>query len=150
MLALIFKKHSRFALALASAAVIAACATPRSRIKRHQAAFDSYPPAIRQDIRDGKVDIGFTREQVELALGRPDRTYTRKTAAAAQEVWAYGLDSGGPRFGLGLGMGSGRGRGFLGGGVGVATGVGAEPDRGARTRIVFQDGVVVSVEKRQN
>lgn len=142
----------RLAAALAAAAAIAACASPQSRIKRHQAAFDSYPPGVQEKIRAGQADVGFTREQVEMALGAPERTYTRKTAAAAQEVWSYGLGSRGPRFGFGLGMGSGRGRGGFGGGVGVATGFGAESRGadGASMRIVFQDGVVFSVEKRQD
>ena len=134
----------RFTAAALFAAALAACAGPQSRIKKHQAEFDAYPPAVQQKIRDGQVEVGFTDRQVALSMGRPDRTYTRKTASAQQEVWAYGV--GGSRVGVGLGLGMGGGPGFYGGGVSVASD--PEIDRGERTRIVFQDGVVVSVESR--
>lgn len=120
----------------------AACATPESRIKRHKAAFDAYPAEVQERIRAGQVDVGFTREQVELALGRPDRKYARQTAAAAQDVWAYGAGSVRPSLSLGFGMGSGGG-GFYGGGLGVGSKAGRED----RARVVFQDGAVVSVER---
>ena len=64
------------------AAALAGCAGPRQRIKKHQAEFDSYTPEIQQKIRAGQVDVGFTDRQVALALGRPDRVYSRKTASA--------------------------------------------------------------------
>jgi hypothetical protein len=131
------------------AASLAACAGPQSRIKKQQTLFDAYPPAVQQKIRDGQADVGFTKEQVTMALGRPDRTYTRKTAAAEQEVWAYGVSDGGPRLSLGFGMGFGGGAGMSAGGIGVETGAGPEGDDRARVRVVFQDGKVFSVESRR-
>ena len=128
-----------------AAFVAAGCASPKYRIRRHQAAFDSYPPAVQKEIREGQVEVGFTPEQVEMALGRPDRRYDRKTAAAAQDVWAYG-GSVSPRLGLGFGMGSGG----VGGGLGVDTGVDTGFGGDERVRVVFQNGVVVSVESRKN
>src|SRR5258708_4829348 len=98
------------------ASILSACASPQSRIKRHQAEFDAYPTAVQQKIRDGQADVGFTSEQVALALGRPDRRYTRKAAAATQEVWVYGYGSGVTSVGLGFGMAS-RGLSAFGGGV---------------------------------
>lgn len=131
------------------AAAFAACAGPRSRIKKSRAEFDSYPAAVQQKILAGQVDVGFTDRQVAMALGRPDRVYARKTAAAQQEVWAYGGPGDGPRAGIGMGlaMGAPGGPGFYGGGVGLATD--PEIDRGERVRIVLQDGVVVAVESRR-
>ena len=126
------------------ATALAACSGPQSRIKKHQADFDSYSPAIQEKIRAGQVDVGFTDRQAAMAMGRPDRTYTRKTASAQQEVWAYG--GGGSRVGVGLGLGMGGGPGFYGGGVGISSDPGV--DRGERVRIVLQDGVVVAVESR--
>ena len=123
---------------------LAACATPKSRIERHQEAFDAYPPAVRESIRAGQAEVGFTRDQVELALGRPDRKYVRKTGAGVQDVWAYGASSARPGLSLGLGMGSGAG-GIFSGGVGVDSG----GDREDRARVVFQGDAVVSVEKLQ-
>jgi hypothetical protein len=138
---------SRLAAAAVIAAALAACAGPRSRIKKHQADFDSYPPAVQQKIRAGQVDVGFTDQQVSLALGRPDRVYSRKTATSQQEVWAYGGGGYGPQIGFGLGMGSGAGPGFYSGGIAVAS----DPsiDRGERVRVVFENGTVVAVESRR-
>jgi hypothetical protein len=140
-------KTKRYLLAALILAALAGCAGPRERIKKHQAEFDAYSPEVQQKIRNGEVDVGFTDRQVALALGRPDRVYSRKTAAADQEVWAYGGGGPGPRVGIGLGMGAGAGPGFYSGGLAVAT----EPDidRGERVRIVFQNGVVVAVESRR-
>lgn len=120
----------------------AACASPKARIRRHQAAFDAYPSEVQAKIRAGEVEVGFTPEQVEIALGVPDRKYVRKTAAGNQDVWGYGAGSARPRLGLSFGMGSGGGGGSYGGGVGVES----EAGRDERARVVFQEGRVVSVE----
>lgn len=133
-----------FGLALA-VLVLAACVSPASRIKRHQAAFDAYPAEVQAGIRAGQVEVGYTREQAELALGRPDRTYVRKTASGTQDVWAYGGRSSHPSLSLGFGMGSGGGGGLYGGGMGLASEAGRED----RARVVFQNDAVVSVEKLQ-
>lgn len=140
-------KASRLAAAAVFAAVLAACASPSSRIRKHQAEFDSYPPGVQQRIRAGQVDVGFTEHQVSLALGRPDRIYTRETAGPKQEIWAYGGGGRGPRVGLGFGIGAGAGPAFYNGGVAVAN----EPDLdlGERVRVVFQNGVVAAVESRR-
>lgn len=124
----------------------AACSSPASRIRRQKAAFDGYPTAVQEMIRRGQVEVGFTPEQVTLAMGKPDRQYVRKTASGAQDVWGYGIGSSRPRMGLNLGMGS------WGGGGGVSGGVGMESEAGhdERARVVFQDGRVASVERLQN
>ena len=142
-------KHPRLVSILGLAAALAACSTPQSRIKRRQAEFDSYPPEVQRAIRAGQADVGFTREQVALALGRPDRMDTLKTAAGVQDVWLYGIGSGGPRVGLGFGLGAGPGA-VVGGGVGAVGDVGLAPDASvvgdARLRVVFQGERAVSVE----
>ena len=127
---------------LLAAVALAACASPQSRIKKNRTEFDSSPPAIQRLIQDGQVDVGFTKKQAMIALGRPDRVYTRKTAAATQEIWAYG-QAGRSHFGFSLGMG------FGGGPIGLGTGIGIGPeaDMQDRLRVVFQDETVVSVEK---
>jgi hypothetical protein len=141
-------KLERLLLAALFATALAACAGPSSRIKKRQAEFDAYPADVQKKIRAGQVDVGFTDQQVALALGRPDRIYARKTAAAAQEVWAYGGAYGSRvGVGLGLGLGMGAGPGFYGGGFSVESDPGI--DHGERTRVVLQNGVVVSVESRQ-
>lgn len=134
-----------FAVALLAAA-LASCASTQSRIKKHQERFDAYPPEVQQKIRDGQVAPGFTFEQAEMALGAPDRTYSRVTAGKSQEIWGYGGGPSRARVGFGLGIGSGYPVGY-GGGIGVGTGGGyAEADR---MRLVFEDGRLLSIEKRE-
>lgn len=71
------------------ALVASGCATPDSRIKRNRAAFDALPPEIQENVRKGNVDIGYPKEAVLIALGQPDREYTRRTADGQVEVWSY-------------------------------------------------------------
>jgi hypothetical protein len=131
------------ALFLTAALAMAACSTPQSRVKRHQAAFDAAPAAAQQKMLAGEVDIGFTPDQVLIALGDPERVYTRRSSGAAtQEVWAYGFG----RTGVGLGIGV-----FSGGPVSTGVSVGTSDDAygEARTRVVFENGVVHTVEQRR-
>lgn len=134
------------ALALClAAALLAACASVNSRIKKHQAEFDSYPPEIQQKIRDGQVDPGFTFTQVELALGAPDRTYSETAPGKEREIWAYGGAPAEPRVGFGFGYSSWH-RGGIGTGVSVGGPGGyAYEDR---VTVVFEGGRVVSVRRR--
>lgn len=132
-----------FPFALA-ATLLAACASPQSRIKKHQALFDAYPPEVQAKIKAGQAEIGFTPEQAQMALGAPAHVYTRKTTSGSQEVWGYG-NAGGPRVGLGLGIFSG---GMASYDVGVGVGTGSDyPDD--RVRVVFENGRVTSVERRE-
>ena len=140
-------KTERLLLSALLAGALAACAGPSSRIKKHQAEFDSYPADVQQKIRAGQVDVGFTDQQVAMALGRPDRGYARKTADVQQEVWAYG-GSYGSHVGVGFGLGLGGGPGYTTGGVMVDPGPGI--DHGERVRGILQSGVVVAVESRQH
>lgn len=71
------------------ALLLAGCATPESRIKKNPAAFNALPPEIQENVRRGRIDIGYPKEAVELALGRPDREYNRRTAAGQTDVWSY-------------------------------------------------------------
>lgn len=65
------------------------CATPESRIKKNPELFSSFPEGAQQQIRQGEVDIGFTPPMVEMALGRPDRQYSRRTPQGLSEIWSY-------------------------------------------------------------
>src|SRR5688500_2094501 len=84
---------------------VAACASTGARIKSNQATFDALPAATQAKIREGKVDVGFTQTMVVMALGKPDRQYTRTTQAGQSEVWAY--RDRGPAFSFGVGVGGG-------------------------------------------
>ena len=65
------------------------CMTRDARIQRNFALFCTYPPATQQAIRSGRVDMGFTREMVYMALGPADRVAARQTVGVASEVWIY-------------------------------------------------------------
>jgi hypothetical protein len=137
------------ALWLAAAALLVlGCSSPGSRIKKNQAVFDSFPPEAQAKVRQGKAAVGMTPEMVRIALGKPDRVYTRATPQGEQEIWAYGGDRrGGPSVGLGLGIFSGSPT-VYGGSVGVGTSdLGVYEDR---ERVVFEKGSVVSVERRES
>ena len=134
-----------FYLFAAALLVLAAgCSTLDSRISKQQALFDGWPADVQQKIRAGRVDLGFTPEQVRVALGEPAKKYHRTTAQGKSEVWTYADRGWGVT--LGVGVGSGRGSGLYGGGVAYEpTGYGADDER---VRIIFEDGRVTSVEKR--
>src|SRR5258708_34073782 len=75
-------------LVLAAVTLLAACAsTPESRIAAHYGVFAEFPPDVRQKIRAGQVDLGFTPEMVQLALGKPARPCTSKNDKREAETW---------------------------------------------------------------
>jgi len=124
------------------AAFLIACDTPQSRIKRNQALFESLPPDAQRKIRSGQVDIGFTKEMVLMALGRPTIRYDRASGGAMEEVWVYREGGGGSNVGLSIGGAVGSSVG-IGGGIGVGDGPGGARDR---ARVVFENGRVVEAE----
>lgn len=74
----------------ATLALLAACAsTPESRIQKNPELFNSFPPEAQEKIKKGDVEIGFTPDMVLMAKDKPDRKYSRKTAAGEAEVWSY-------------------------------------------------------------
>jgi len=122
--------------------VVGGCSTTDSRIKDNQAAFNAAPAEVQTKIRDGKVEVGFTEEQVLMALGKPDRRYTRTTAAGTTDIWAY--EDHKPSFSFGIGMAGGGGGTMVGSGVAIGTG-----DRsGDKLRVIFSGGRVTALETR--
>lgn len=135
-------KHPVFA-ALALALAFAGCSTPDSRIEKNSASFAGYPPAVQAKIRAGEIEVGYTSDMVQLALGKPDRVIRRRTAAGESEVWIYADKS--PTFSFGVGIGGG---GHHSGG-GVAVGASTDGDRDDRLRVVFDAGKVTAIERRK-
>jgi hypothetical protein len=131
-------------LAAGLLALATGCSTVDSRISKSSTEFQSWPADVQAKIRAGQVDVGFTPEQVEVALGEPEKKYTRKTAKGTAEVWAYTKSSG---FSLGLGVGAVGGSGGYGGGVGYDTTSRGGDDE--RVRVIFEAGLVTSVETRE-
>ncbi len=122
---------------------LAGCASsPTSRADKNSAAVASWPADVQTKVREGKVAVGFTQEQVRVAMGDPDQTLTQTAAQISREIWVY-LDHG-PKFSFGLGVGSGGGGSSTAGAVGVSTG-----GRGPRElmRVVFEGGQVSAIEQ---
>jgi hypothetical protein len=128
-------------LLIAVAVAAIACATVEKRIAKNQEAFDAYPPEVQAKIRAEKIAVGFTPEQVVMALGEPDRKTAVTAEDAAGEVWTWSRSV--PGVGVGLGTGS------YGGRVGVGTGIGI--GRGSQredTRVIeFVNGRVTRFEE---
>ncbi|MBI3549430.1 MAG: hypothetical protein HY078_10355 [Elusimicrobia bacterium] len=76
-------------LTLAMALLLAACASPSSRIKARQSKFDAFPEAARRKIRGGDIEVGFTPAMVLIALGEPDRKESKSDGRINREVWTY-------------------------------------------------------------
>ena len=115
-------------------ASLAACTTVATRIKSHQAAFDASPPDVQQKIRQGEAAVGFTSDQVVMALGNPNRVYAKAAPSGEQEIWVYGMDSG-PAGGVVPRYGDG--------GIVVTDAYFEEHER-----VVIEKGVAVGVVKR--
>jgi hypothetical protein len=123
--------------------LVASCASTESRVRRHQTEFEAWPADVQQKVKAGRVDVGFTPAMVRVALGDPERTFTRTTAQGAAEVWVYAEQ--GPKFSFGIGMGSMRGSSAVGGGVTVGD---TFRDNEAM-RVVFENGRVSAIETRK-
>ena len=134
-------------LAWLSLALFAAgCSTVDSRVAKNRAAFSTWPQAVQDKVAAGKIDVGFTPDQVRVALGDPDRIWSRQTADGMSEVWSYRDRGSRFSFGFGVGMGSYGSRGGSFGGIGLQTGPGAYRDD-EKMGVVFNSrGVVSSVE----
>lgn len=79
---------SRFLL-VAGLAVLAGCSTPQTRIDRNPQIFSTLSPTDQELIKQGKIAVGFTQDEVKLALGDPDRIYVRTDANGTNETWSY-------------------------------------------------------------
>lgn len=130
-------------LVLAAAlALSTGCSSVESRIQSHQTDFNTWPPPVQQMVSAGQIGVGLTREQVEVALGRPDSTFLRTATNGTFEVWSY--RDRGPRFSFGIGMASFGRSSAVGGGIGVNN-VGYA---GEHLRVTFdQTGHVSSIER---
>jgi len=67
----------------------AGCESVESRIKEKPAVFASVDKATQDKIKQGIIDLGYTEDMVYLALGKPDQTSEKVTAAAHNLVWSY-------------------------------------------------------------
>lgn len=137
------------AVLLSLGALLAGCSTVDSRIDKNRAAFNTWPPAVQDKVVRGQIDVGFTTDQVRVALGEPDRVWSRTTADGTSEVWSY--RERGPRFGFGVGVGMGSfgSRGGSFGSIGLHTGTGGYHDDEKMGVVFDRTGQVASIETRQ-
>lgn len=133
---------------LAMLVILAGCATVDSRIAKNRADYEKWPLAVREKVAAGQIDLGFSVQQVAVALGEPDRVFTRTTSDGTSQVWSY--RERGPRFGIGIGVGLGSwssGRGGSLGTIGIGTGGGYRDDE--KVGVVFDEtGRVSAIETR--
>ena len=140
------KTNVRFLLS-ALVLTLAGCSTVDSRIAKNREVFNTWPAPVQDKVVVGQIDIGFTPDQVRVALGEPDRIFTRTTGDGTSQVWSY--RERGPRFGFGVGVGMGSfgGRGGTFGGVTMGTGGDYLDDE--KTGVVFDPtGRVSAIETR--
>ena len=133
--------------AVAVFVLAAGCSTVDSRIASNRRAFDTWPPSVREKVAAGRIDLGFTTDQVRVALGEPDRIWSRTTADGTSQVWSYRQPSSRVYLGLGLGVGSFGRRGGTFGSIGIGTSTGYRD--GENLGVVFdRNGVVTALESR--
>jgi hypothetical protein len=63
--------------------------TPARRIERNAELFKTLPPEVQANLRQGRIEVGYTKDMVYLALGGPQRVFARKTATAETTIWSY-------------------------------------------------------------
>ena len=121
---------------------VAGCSTTETRARK-SAEFATWPEAVQDTVLAGRIDIGFTAEQVRVALGDPDYRFTRTTSDGSTEVWGYRDKK--PRLGFGIGFGGYSGS--TGVGTGVMVGSDTRPDD-EKVRVIFdRAGRVSAVEE---
>lgn len=69
--------------------LLAGCETPGRRIARDPELFHTWTPEVQAAVKEGQVQVGFDKDMVTMALGRPSRIYARATARGRSEVWSY-------------------------------------------------------------
>lgn len=117
--------------------------TPDQRIAQNQAVFAQFSPDVQQNLRAGRIDVGYTDQMVLIALGEPAHRLERVDATGHTEVWVYVRNA--PQFSFGFGFGSfGR---HSASSVGVSTSTGYYDDEALR--VEFQQGRVVRIDYRK-
>jgi hypothetical protein len=82
-------RHLLSLFAGCAALLLAGCSTPDTRIRANPEVFNRLSAEEQDLIREGRVAIGFDQEMVRLAVGDPDRVWTRTDQDGASESWSY-------------------------------------------------------------
>ena len=80
---------SKYVALVLGVVLLAGCATPESRIRKNPALFALFPPEVQKNVRAGRIEVGYTKDMVVMALGRPQRIPTRTAEAGTTEIWVY-------------------------------------------------------------
>ena len=124
-------------LGLVAVLLVAGCAsTPSDRFAESKAVAAAWPAEVQAKVQQGIVEPGFTMDQVRVALGKADRVYTRQSEQGSFEIWAYLSKA--PSISLGIGGG--------GGNFGAGASISSRQHEDERKRVIFKDGLVVSIE----
>ena len=118
-----------------------ATSTPADRVAAHQAEFASWPPEVQANVRAGIVAVGYTMDQVLVALGLPNVRSVAGVAGNSTEVWVYHRRA--PRLGFAIG-GASFGRSSAVGGSVAVNGIKLGQDVGGR--VIFKNGLVAEVQ----
>lgn len=139
----LFNAMNRTAFLPLALLLLAGCVTtPAERIDRNPGLFSSWPASVQDTVRAGKIAIGFTPDQVRMALGSPDRIIAETSAQGVTEIWIYRSHR--PVFTVGVGVVGGGGSTRVGGSTMVTSGSPYPPEL---RRVIFQNGRVSSVEE---
>lgn len=84
-----FRTMKSKAIVALSLLLLVGCATPARRIAKNPAMFAAFPPEIQEKVRKGVAEVGYTKDMVFIAFGRPDRIVQRTTAEGPTEIWVY-------------------------------------------------------------
>ncbi|NOZ11560.1 MAG: hypothetical protein GXP09_11030 [Gammaproteobacteria bacterium] len=68
---------------------LGACETTAKRIERHQDLFNALPAPHQGLIQSGKIQVGFTADEVYLAWGRPTRKSITEDGQGQNQTWVY-------------------------------------------------------------
>ncbi|MCG6872619.1 MAG: hypothetical protein LJE84_10035 [Gammaproteobacteria bacterium] len=82
-------RYPKSLLAAFALAALAGCAGLDTRISHNQAFFDSLPVERQITIRSGRIEQGFSKNEVFLAWGRPQRVREGDDPEGAHETWIY-------------------------------------------------------------
>jgi len=80
---------TRLLIPLSVLLLLAACATPETRIKENPGVYAGLSPEQQELVKKGEIALGMPQAAVELALGKPDRVTEHTDAGGTRYVWHY-------------------------------------------------------------
>lgn len=76
-------------LAFAGFLLVGCASTPEKRIAANPEIFEALSEDQQNIVRQGHIDVGFTPEAVQLALGKPDEVVKRRTSDGEEVSWIF-------------------------------------------------------------